>query len=293
VLLALVGALVVSTATATAASASTGPTRPLSETGIAHWRKIGSYTENSLYAGEGVATVSRPGHGSYELYRGLLSVPKKLAAQGWSHIGDPDSVDDYIIDAYQGPASGRSKMFLVTTPSGTTVEYVHRLVAGEMYNNSFDAIAPGAQWMVAGEWDTMSHLQIYPTPLLNHRTSSGGGPLHLVGYIKLDHKINDIQGCDFTTRTTLICASDDDRRKLFANEKPLLEIELAHALEGGSVAGHVVDLGSIPQQSRCTGTFEAEGVDYDVATGVLRVEIIQPGACIIKTTVYKYVRQGR
>jgi hypothetical protein len=276
-----------------AAAGTVRPTRPISTSGIAHWRKVGSYHENSLTAGEGVATVIRPGHGSHEVYRGLLSIPHTLSAAGWTHIGDPDSADGYIIDAYQGPGSRRSKMFLVTRPSGTTVEYVHKLVAGEMYNNSFDAISPGAQWMVAGEWDTMSHLQIYPAPLLNHRTSSRGGVLHLVGYIKLDHKVNDIQGCDFITKTTLICASDDDSRKLFTNEKPLLEVQLAHALHGRSVRAHVVDLGSIPQRSRCTGTFEAEGVDYDVATGILRVEIIQPGSCVITTTVYEYERDRR
>jgi len=279
--------------TSATASAASGPTRPLSLSGIAGWRMVGSYVENSLYAGEGVATVTRPGHGRYELYRGLASVPKSLAAEGWQHIGDPDSADGYIIDAYQGPGSGHSKMFLVTTPSGSTIQYVHRLVRGEIYNNSFDAISPGAQWMVAGEWNTMTHLQIYRAPFLNHRTSRRGGALRLVGYIRLDHRINDIQGCDFTTRTTLICASDDDSRRLFANEKPLLEIELAHPLDAGSVRGHVRDLGSIPQRSACSGTFEAEGVDFDVATGVLRVEIIQPGSCILKTTVYQYSRKVR
>ena len=34
--------------------------------------------------------------------------------------------------------------------------------------------------------------------------------LCLAGYIKLDHKVNDIQGCDFVTPAKLICASDDD-----------------------------------------------------------------------------------
>ncbi len=92
-------------------------------------------------------------------------------------------------------------MFLVTRPSGTTVQYVHKLVRGELYNNSFAAISPGAQWMVAGEWGTMTHLQIYRAPLLNHRTPSHGGSLPLAGYIKLDHKVYDIQGCDFVTGT--------------------------------------------------------------------------------------------
>jgi hypothetical protein len=80
---------------------------------------------------------------------------------------------------------------------------------------------------------------------------------------------------------------------LFANEKPLLEVELPRPLGGGNIKGHVVDLGSIPQRSTCAGTFEAEGVDYDVATAILRVEIIQPGSCILKTTVYEYAPARR
>jgi hypothetical protein len=63
-------------------------------------------------------------------------------------------------------------------------------------------------------------------------------------------------------------------------------------LDGASVPGHVIDLGSIPQESTCSGTFEAEGVDYAVATGTLRVEIIQPGSCILHTTVYEYTGAG-
>jgi hypothetical protein len=183
-------------------------------------------------------------------------------------------------------------MFLVTTPSGKTFEYIHALVHGELYNNSFAAVSPDAQWMVAGEWRTMSHLQIYPTPLLNRTTSGNGGPLRLAGFIKLDHKVNDIQGCDFVTPLELICASDDDSKTLFPNQKPLLEVILPGPLRGADVKAHVVDLGPIPQQSTCTGTFEAEGVDFDPSTGTLRVEVIQPGSCILQTTVYEYKRAG-
>ncbi len=280
------------TTTPTTVTTPSGPTEPLSQTGIARWHQVGSYDESSLTASEGVATVVPPGSASYLLYRGIGSVPADLAAEGWGHIGDPDSADGYIVDAYQGPASGHSKMFLVTTPTGATYQYVHTLVPGEEYNNSFDTIAPGSQWMVAGEWDTMTHLQIYPTPALNHVTPAQGGQLPLVGYIRLDHKVSFIQGCDFTSTTTLICASDDDSRTLFSNQKPLLEVVLPHALDGASVPGHVIDLGSIPQESTCSGTFEAEGVDYAVATGTLRVEIIQPGSCILHTTVYEYTGAG-
>ena len=278
-------------AASTAAVATTGPTSPLSTSGIAQWRMVGSYVENSVSAGEGLATVTHGRHRSSVIYRGILTVPKKQAAQGWTHIGDPDSAGGDVIDAFQGPDSRSSKMFLVTPPSGATVTYVHKLVAGELYNNSFATVSPDTQWMVSGEWETMRHLQIYPTPLLNHRTPRRGGALRLAGYIKLDHKVNDVQGCDFITKTALVCASDDGSQTLFANEKPLLEVKLSSALSGRSVRGHVIDLGSIPQQSACSGSFEAEGVDYDVTTGILRVEIIQPSSCIVKTTVYRYARR--
>lgn len=285
---AILGLGVVVAGAPSAMAAANHPTKPLSASGIAHWHEVGSYDEDTVNAGEGVASVAQPGQPRQMIYRGILTVPASQAAQGWKHIGDPDSADGYVIDAYQGPSSRPSKMFLATSPSGATAEFVHRLVPGEMYNNSFDAISPNRQWMVSGEWETMSHLQIYPTPVLNHRTSASGGGLRLAGYIKLDHKVNDIQGCDFVSAKTLICASDDDSKMRFTNEKPLLEVTLSSALRGGSVTGHVTDLGAIPQQSTCSGTFEAEGVDYDVATGVLRVEVIQPGSCIAHTTIYEY-----
>lgn len=275
-------------APAPVAAGASAATRPGSQGAIAGWTEVASYDENTLFADEGVATVFGPRQSTYELYRGILSIPSNLAAQGWTHIGDPDSLRGYIFDAYQGPSSGSSKMFLVTTPSGDSFEYVHTLVPGELYNNSFAAISPDTQWMVGGEWGTMNHLQIYPTPLLNHRSPTDGGPLQLAGYIALDRPVNDIQGCDFVTPVRLICASDDDSRTLFPNEKPLLEVDLPSSLHGTSVIGHVVDLGPIPQESNCTGTFEAEGVDFDPSTGILRVEIIQPGACILTTKVYEY-----
>ena len=101
-----------------AAGATGGNFISQSKSGIAGWTTVGSYTQNTLYAGEGVATVFQRGHKPDEIYRGLASVPSNLKAQGWAHIGDPDSVAGYIFDAYQGPSSGTSKMFLVTTPSG-------------------------------------------------------------------------------------------------------------------------------------------------------------------------------
>jgi hypothetical protein len=293
--IAVAGTVGLVAALALAAAAAVGPAtraqtliQPESSTGIAGWTQTGSYNESVLSAGEGVATVDPPGDTAYELYRGAASIPLAELINGWTHIGDPDSADGYIIDAYQGSSSGNKKMFLLTTPSGATYQYMHTLVSGELYNNSFDAISPDTRWMVSGEWGTMTHFQIYPTPYFNSTTSPNGGMLTLSGYISLNTPVDDIQGCDFVTATKLVCASDDSSDSIFTNKFPLLEITVAAPLNGSTVSGMVTDLGSIPQNSICSGTFEPEGVDYDAAAGVLRVEITQPSVCEVATTVYDY-----
>jgi hypothetical protein len=283
-------AVAVAVLTAAAATTSATTAQAASGNAVSGWTEVDHYLVSSLTAGQGAATVDPPAGSAYELYRGDASIPLGVYLEGWQHVGDPASSRGYIFDAYQsGTSAPTSKMFRVTTPSGSAYEYTHALVSGEEYNNSFAAISPDAQWLVAGEWDTMTHLQIYPTPILNAQTPATGGSLSLSGYVQLDHQVNDVQGCDFVTATKLICASDDSSQSLFPDQKPLLEVDLAHALTGGDVTGHVTDLGPIPQaDSICSGTFEAEGVDYDPASGILRVEVVQPGICIVAATVYEY-----
>ena len=137
--------------TPTTATTPRGPTGPLSQSGIANWRSVGSYDESSLTAGEGVATVAPPGGA-------------ELPAPG--HRLDPCEPGRGGLGAHRRPRLGRrlrrrrlpgarlrhSKMFLVTTPTGATTLYVHTLVPGKEYNNSFDSIAPGAHgwWPVNG-----------------------------------------------------------------------------------------------------------------------------------------------
>lgn len=290
---AVVGLAAVPAGAAHAAAArisfGTVTTAPVAAYGISGWTETDASLEGTLSGGQGLATVDPPGGAPYVLYRGVSSIPVGVAAAGWTHVGDPASSGGYVIDAYQNSRpSSDTKMFLVTTPAGASYEYVHTLVSGELYDNSFAAISPSKQWMVSGEWGTMSHLLIYPTPLLNPTTSQVGGTLDLSGYIQLDHKANNIQGCDFITATKLICASDDSTETLFSNDKPLLEVDLTAPLDGTTVTGHVVDLGSIPQESVCSGAFETEGVDYDPSSGVLRIEMIQPGVCEAVTTVYQF-----
>ncbi len=118
--------------------------------------------------------------------------------------------------------SGNAKMFRVQAPDGTWSEYVHTLGSGEALNNSFAAVTPGGQWMVSGEWGTMTRLLVHPTPGVNAGTSPSAN-LPWTSSIRLDHAVRDIQGCDFLSATTLLCSSDDPAGTLFGMTKPLLQ----------------------------------------------------------------------
>ncbi|MCQ4083738.1 hypothetical protein NGB36_24875 [Streptomyces sp. RB6PN25] len=265
-------ALTAATAASTAGTAaSAAPDAP------AGWTETGSSVVNSLTGGEGLASRA---DGTI-LYRGLASIPLSLRMQGWNHVGDPDIAGGYTFDAYQGGSGATSKMFAVTTPGGQLYEYVHPLDQGEMLNNSFATVSPDDQWLVSGEWGDESRLQVFPAPLLNPSTPRTGGNLPQAGQITLDRTVSDIQGCDFVSGTRLVCVSDDAA-------KDLLQVDLPHALDGTPVTGAVTTLLQLPQRSVCSGTFEAEGVDYDVRTQTLRAEVISPGVCRITTTVYAY-----
>jgi hypothetical protein len=250
------------------------------------WQEAGKGYTDTLGGGQGLASRA---DGSL-LYRGLADIPLDLRIKGWNHVGDPDIAQGYTFDAYQGPDTATSKMFAVTTPSGKRYDYVHQLDPGEKLNNSFAAVSPDGQWLVSGEWGDQNRLQVFPAPLLNPSTPRTGGALPEVWQITLDKPVRDIQGCDFVDDTTLVCASDDGSRTLFPEDRPLLQVDLPHKLDGGPVTGRVTSLLALPQRSVCTGTFEAEGVDYDAARGTLRAEVVQPGVCVVATTVYSYRR---
>jgi hypothetical protein len=261
-------------ATAALAAAGTATAHADSPGG---WTKSGSSVVNSLTGGEGIATLA---DGSL-LTRGLGSVPLRLRAAGWNHVGDPDIVNGYVFDAYQGGDSATSKMFEVTTPSGQAYDYTHPLDSGELLNNSFATVSPDAQWLVAGEWGTMNRLQVFPAPLTNPATPATGGSLAQAGQITLDRGVEDVQGCDFVSATRLVCASDDAA-------KDVLQVDLPHPLDGTAVTGQVSTLFQVPQTSICSGTYESEGIDYDANAKVLRVEIVPPSVCEVTTTVYSY-----
>ncbi|MEU5086359.1 hypothetical protein [Streptomyces sp. NPDC021356] len=248
------------------------------------WQETGTSHVDSLSGSQGLASRA---DGSL-LYRGLASVPLDLRVKGWNHVGDPDIARGDVFDAYQGADSATSKMFAVTTPDGKRYEYVHPLDPGEKVNNSFAAVSPDGQWLVSGEWGDQNRLQVFPAPLLNPSTPRTGGPLPQAPQITLDKPVRDVQGCDFVDDTRLLCASDDGSRALFPEDRPLLQVDLEHGLDGGPVTGHVSSLLALPQRSVCSGTFEAEGVDYDAADGTLRTEVVPPSVCKVATTVYAY-----
>jgi hypothetical protein len=285
----------------TVASATTTPAAgavPASKTAalprVGPWQATGSYLVNSLTQNQGLATVDLGGGRSTLWYDGDLTIPALTYLSGWQHVGDPDSVRGYVTEPYQWmPTNPTSKMFRVWTPAPNrhSFDFVHKLVPGEEMNNSFTALSRDGKWLVAGEWDTENRLLVFPTPLLNSAARNPHTNLPLTGRILLDHPVTDVQGCVFTTSTRLLCSSDDSDATHFGMVKPLLQVDLAAPLRGHDVAGHVTALGSLPLQSICSGApsaYEAEGLDYDQRTGVLRVEVIQPSPCSLVTTVWEF-----
>ncbi|HET6874054.1 MAG TPA: hypothetical protein VFH70_04710 [Acidimicrobiales bacterium] len=252
----------------------------------------GISTQPTSTAGQGLVSVSGPSGSASIVYRGGLSIPLRLVRQGWQHIGDPGAGGrnggprNYVFDAYEGAAGSDSKLFEVTDPSGQPHDFVHRLVPHEAYNNSFAAVSPDGNWLVSGEWGSITRLLVFPAPLLNG-TAPVTGPrsdLELAGYIELGrYTLKSVQGCDFATDQILLCSSDAT--------KQILKIQLAKPLRG--TGSHISDsvrrlsvFVGLPLQSTCKGTFEAEGIDYFDSR--LRVAVIPPQPCWIDTTVYVY-----
>ncbi|MGW6731629.1 hypothetical protein [Streptomyces sp. NPDC055013] len=255
-----------------------------SAAGDPQWAESGTAYTDTLGGGQGLAARA---DGSL-LYRGLADIPLGLRIKGWNHVGDPDIAQGHVFDAYQGPDTATSKMFAVTTPAGKRYEYVHQLNPGEKLNNSFATVSPDGQWLVSGEWGDQRRLQVFPAPLLNPATPPTGGDLKEAWQISLDKPVRDIQGCDFVTDTRLICASNDASGTLFPEIRPLLQVDLPRKVDGQPITGAVKSLFALPQRSVCTGTFETEGVDYDVNSGTLRAQMIPPGVCAVATAVYAY-----
>ncbi|GHE99521.1 hypothetical protein E5082_09135 [Streptomyces griseoluteus] len=273
---------------ATAAAVCLGAAAPASAADT--WTETGSDRADPLTESQGLTSVEVPAN-SPNRYTGIGTIPVGVSSRGWNHVGDPDaSYNGYYIEPYQRD-SGGSKMYRVQAPGGAWSEYVHTLAPGEAMNNSWSAISPDGQWMLSGEWGTMNRLLVFPTPGINPATSPSAD-LKLASNVTLDHPVRDVQGCDFSGPTTLLCSSDDPEGSLFGMTKPLLRIDLSAAPNGTSdVSGHVTALRQLPLRSSCSGSFEAEGVDYDRRSGILRVIVVSPGFCVITDSkTYKFSR---
>ncbi|MFF7549209.1 hypothetical protein ACFZCU_37070 [Streptomyces canus] len=280
---ALLAALVTLTATALLAAA---PPASAADT----WTETGSDRANPLTESQGLTSVEVP-TGAANRYTGIGTIPIGVSSRGWNHVGDPDaSYDGHYIEPYQAD-SGTAKMFRVQAPDGTWSEYVHTLSSGEALNNSWVAISPDGQWMLSGEWGTMTRLLVFPTPGVNASTSPSAN-LPQAATVTLDHAVRDVQGCDFLSATQLLCSSDDPAGTLFGYTKPLLQIDLSAAPTGSvNVTGHVTALRQLPLRSSCSGGFEAEGIDYDRRTGTLRVIVVSPGFCVLTDSkTYRFTR---
>lgn len=253
---------------------------------VAGFTPVSSKQVDSLYADQGPATVHPLSGAPYQVYGGEI-IDRSFTDDGWNHVGDPDSHAGFIVWPYQPVDASMGKMFSVTTPRGRSFRYVHALEPGEQLNNSFASVSPDGQWLVAGEWGTMDHLLVFPMPMLNASIPSGDRPLPLAATIDLASTITNVQGCDFVTDMELVCSLDDDVKQLVA-------LDLAAPLDGTDATATVSPLGKIPTFSTCKpsarGGFESEGVDYDPPTKLLRVEVIPPPNCFIKTDEYTYRR---
>jgi hypothetical protein len=257
-------------------------------TDLGPWQRVEVTHRLSWFANEGLATVHAPGGGTQLVHRGTLSIPLRLRRAGWSHIGDPGSHDGYLFDCYQGPAGATSKLFEVRAPDGTPQDFEHPLAPGEMLNNSFVAVAPDGQWMVAGEWQEMSRLLVFPTPLLNPAAGADPRKLALSGTLELDRPVRNMQGATFLSPTTLLCSTDDPGTDLWPSARQVLQLTLPHPLDGSTMTAAVSYVGPVPLQSGCRGTFETEGIDYDEDGGDLRLAVIPPGLCGVGTAIYRF-----
>lgn len=254
-------AILVSTAlilSALPASADVGP-----------WKTLGSDRARPLDESQGLTTIIRDGAGSIR-YTGIGTIPLEVRNRGWDHVGDPGSRQGVYAEPYQS-SSLRAKMFRVQTADGRWAEYTHQLESWELMNNSFAAVSPDARWLVSGEWGEMNRFLVFPNPGVAVTDPSKNLPYGFA--IRLDRQVSNIQGCEFTSATQLLCASDGPG-------KQLLQVDLDAALGGTDVRGVVRELGQLPLQSGCSGSFEVEGVDYDFRDGTLRVIVLSPSVCI-------------
>ena len=248
------------------------------------WVLANSTTVASAIGDQGVTTVTRGGQ-AVRVTRGVGSIAPDLAARGWNHVGDPDSLGGSVLDAYQTDRPIHAKLFTLTTASGVRSDFVHHLVPGEMSNNSFAAVAPGGRWFVSGEWHTMTRLLVFAMPEPAARVPGVERPLPLATTIALTHPVRNVQGCAFTAPTSMICSTNDSGTDLYAMPRQLLMVRLARPLDGRPVSGTPQLLGAVPAQTLCAGLMgEVEGIDVYRNRMVVAVN----ASCLRRTELFTY-----
>jgi hypothetical protein len=146
---------------------------------------------------QGLTTVDLPGGGTALWFDESVTPPPDTMTGGWKHIGDPNSVYGYVVEAYQSGLEDVPGLVAFAAPE-SSVDFVDKLAPGELMNNSFTAITPDGQWLVSGEWERMNRLLVFPMPVLNPQARDPKADLPLVGQITLDRPVNNLQGCVFT-----------------------------------------------------------------------------------------------
>ena len=263
---------------------------------VGSWELVDRRYRFKQLASQGLTTVIADGRPTIR-YRGVWSIPRRLRAQGWVHIGDPGSCGGYVFDAYEGRSGAGSKLYEVVTPFGDRCDYEHALDRTldppELFNNSFAAVSPDGQWMVSGEWGATKRLLVFPTPVLNPATRANPGVLWLGGTIDLDRAVRNVQGAVFLDERTLLCATDDHGTDAHASLWPvprqLLAITLAEGLDTLPARGSVECVGSLPTPRCGFGAPEVEGIDYQPTTGDLRVDIVPRFPWnLLLTAIYRF-----
>src|SRR6478672_13794135 len=93
---------------------------------VGSWELVDRRYRFKQLARQGLTTVIADGRPTIR-YRGVWSIPRRLRAQGWVHIGDPGSCGGYVFDAYEGRRGAGSKLYEVVTPFGDRCDYEHAL----------------------------------------------------------------------------------------------------------------------------------------------------------------------
>ena len=244
------------------------------------WTEIGSDRADPLTESQGLASVEVPA-GSANRYTGIGTIPLSVSVRGWNHVGDPDATyGGYYVEPYQSdskgledvPGAGARRRLVGVRPCARPGRGPEQLLGRDHAGQPVDALGR------VGHHDPVPRL---PDPgrerehLALRRSPPG-----------VDRPPRPRRarrpGLRLHRPDDPAVLLDDPAGTLFGITKPLLQIDLSAQPNGASdVTGHVTALRQLPLRSSCSGSFEAEGVDYDRRSGTLRVIVVSPGFCVL------------